>query len=92
MTSLSYSSCFFCPQAAYTGAIGSSLLKTSKVLRQQLGNVLDKQVKVREYEHKCFLSKVVYFYYHEVSSGVLEAFPHAIVGDLLVAVSLQISY
>nr|XP_056722091.1 treslin [Euleptes europaea] len=41
--------------AARTGAIRSSLLKNSKALRQQLGNVPDKQVKVRECQLQVYL-------------------------------------
>ncbi|XP_060116318.1 treslin [Heteronotia binoei] len=41
--------------AACTGAIRSSLLKTSKALRQQLGNIPDEQVKVRECQLQVYL-------------------------------------
>ncbi|KAL8197593.1 UNVERIFIED_CONTAM: hypothetical protein K2H54_033837 [Gekko kuhli] len=42
-------------QAACTGAIRSSLLKTSKALRRELGNIPDKQVKVRECQLQVYL-------------------------------------
>ncbi|XP_015274731.1 PREDICTED: treslin [Gekko japonicus] len=40
---------------ACTAAIRSSLLKTSKALRQELGNIPDKQVKVRECQLQVYL-------------------------------------
>ncbi|XP_077174323.1 treslin isoform X2 [Paroedura picta] len=42
-------------EAACTGAIRSRLLKTSKALRQQLGSIPDKQVKVRECQLQVYL-------------------------------------